>query len=139
CPPDSLPSGPITLHTRLKMNGVDEERALLAGDARVDHPDELVVVQDRHREVAVLAFRRRDVDLDAVAHAEQSLCPSTVADQRVEGRQEGGAALPIPLECRASLCIHREHVPDAFQTAVPRHYPDGHELTGARQRLDSLE
>jgi len=55
-----------------------------AVDARIDPSDELIVVQDRHREVAVLPLLGRDVDLDEVAHPEERQSARTVADQRVE-------------------------------------------------------
>src|SRR5688572_21576301 len=94
---DGASGGPVALRAGLEVDGVDDECILLAVDARIDPADELVVVQDRHREIAVLPLRRRVVDLDAVAHAEQRLGARTVADQRVKGRQQGGAAAPAPL------------------------------------------
>ncbi len=48
-------------------------------------------MQDRHHPVAELPLRRRHVDLQAVAEAEQQLGPVAVGDQVVEGRQQRGA------------------------------------------------
>src|SRR5439155_4078599 len=84
------------------------EYSRFAIEAWLDPPHELVARKDRQDVVAVLAFGRRDVHLEAVAEAEQRLRPVAIVDQSVERRQEGhpvGDRLGADLGMRVPLAL----------------------------------
>jgi hypothetical protein len=54
----------------------------------VDAADQLAVVQDRQRVVAVHALMVGRVDLDPIVVAEQARHPLAKPHERIEGRQE---------------------------------------------------
>src|SRR2546428_8937136 len=85
------------------MEGDDLEPAMLAVNLRIDRPNELVPVEDRHRPEAPHAEVLRNVDLNAVPHAEEQLGALAIDDQVVEGRQQGRPvdrlAWPIEIPC----------------------------------------
>ena len=65
---------------------------------RIEAPDEAVAVEDREHEVAELALRLRDVDLQAEPEAEQLLGAGPVVDQSVERRQQDRPASERAIE-----------------------------------------
>ena len=85
----SSSAGPrVVRSARLPVHGVDVQDAGLAVEERVDAADQLVPVEEREDEVAVLALRLGDVDLEPEAEAEQLLGAVAVVDELVERRQQ---------------------------------------------------
>ncbi len=76
---------------RLEMHVAYLQAPLGAVGLGVEAADQVTVVEDRQRVVAVHALRPRGVDLDAVVEAEQARDPIAVPEQRVEWGQERGA------------------------------------------------
>lgn len=92
---DSFRCGEVVGRVWLSVDVVDGEDAAFAIHARVDAPDEAVSVQDGQNVVAVLAFGGGDVNLDTEAEIPHQLGAVAVADEVVEGGEQGGAGLPV--------------------------------------------
>src|SRR5262245_5898154 len=69
---------------RLEMDTLDLEPTFGAVDFRIDPPDELAIVEDRQRVVAVGALVAWGIHLDRVAEPEQAVRPLAMPEERVE-------------------------------------------------------
>ena len=74
------------------MDAPHLEPRILAVGLGVEAPDELAVVEDRQRVVAMGALMPRSVDLDPVVEAEQAPGALAVPQERVERREQGRPA-----------------------------------------------
>ena len=102
---------------------LDAQDVRLPVEDRIDPPDEPIAVEDRHHEVAVLALRLRDVDLQPEAEPEQLLRPRAVVGQPVERRQQDR---PRPERAIEDLRVGppRPRAVDADATARPSRSSD---------------
>src|SRR5882724_12308388 len=76
---------------RLEVHVANLEPALGAMGLGVDATDEVAMMEDRQRVVAVHALGPGRVDLDAVIEAEQARRPVAVPEQRIARRRVPGA------------------------------------------------
>src|SRR5262245_41823939 len=72
----------------LEVYVADFQPTLGAMGLGVDAADEMTLMEDRQRVVAVHALGPRGVDLDAVVEAEQASGAGAVPEQRIEGREK---------------------------------------------------
>jgi hypothetical protein len=93
-------------NSRRRLLGLDEctddvQGVRSAVGLEVDPPDQRTVQQERPHVVAVLAMRRRSVDLDAVMKSEQTLHARTEKDQRSNGHNSAVPRLRRGIVCPA--------------------------------------
>src|SRR5205814_2869855 len=69
-----------------------QHRRLAVGE-RIDLPDQLIVVQDRKREIAPPPLTLRLVHLQLVVEVKQLLGADAIVDEPVEGREQRSAPL----------------------------------------------
>ena len=79
----------VHAHAGFEMQRLHLKNALLAMGFGIEPADQRIVVQNRQREVAILALGRGRIALDLIGEIEHSLRPRSIRHQWVERGQQG--------------------------------------------------